>query len=62
MRLMVTLQEQEQNALWKVSELERRDPRDQAALFIHEGLQRRGLLPADLPQPPAEVCRVQPTA
>jgi hypothetical protein len=34
-------------ALANLAERELRDPRDQAALLIVEGLRRRGLLPAD---------------
>jgi len=47
MRLMVTLQVEEQHALWKLAERERRDMRDQAAMLLHEALENRGYLPAD---------------
>lgn len=46
-RIMITLQPDERAALLDLAERERRDPRDQAALFIRSGLQHLGLLPTD---------------
>jgi ABC-type sulfate transport system substrate-binding protein len=43
-RFMVTLDEEESAALWDVAHRERRDPRQQAALFIRRALKRHGLL------------------
>jgi hypothetical protein len=46
-RITVTLQADEHEALRELSERERRNPRDQAALLIRENLQRLGLLAAE---------------
>jgi len=46
-RIMITLRKDERDALRELAQRERRDPRDQAALFVVTGLQREGLLPAD---------------
>jgi hypothetical protein len=50
-RIMITLQQNEREALRELAQRERRDPRDQAALFVRDGLQRVGLLPVDQPTP-----------
>lgn len=44
-RVNVPLRDDEKNALWMLSEQERRDPRAQAALLIREQLEKMGLLP-----------------
>jgi hypothetical protein len=46
-RIMITLQTDERAALFDLAERERRDPRDQAALFVRDGLRREGLLLTD---------------
>jgi len=46
-RVMVTLYQDEREALITLAQQERRDPRQQAALCIRHELERRGLLPAD---------------
>lgn len=46
-RIMVTLRQDEREALRVLAERERRDPRDQAALLIRGELERRGLLLPD---------------
>jgi hypothetical protein len=43
-RITVTLQQDEIAALGALAEHERRDPRDQAAVLIRQGLEQRGLL------------------
>lgn len=43
-RVNVTLRNEERDALWLLSERERRDPRAQAALLIRQSLERLGLL------------------
>lgn len=43
-RVMIRLEETEWDAVWKRARSERRDPRDQAAMYIKEGLERHGLL------------------
>jgi hypothetical protein len=43
-RITVTLQQEEVAALGMLAEQERRDPRDQAAVLIRQGLEQRGLL------------------
>ncbi len=48
-RIIVPLFPDEREALIKLAERERRDPRDQAALFIRRELEQAGLLPADEP-------------
>lgn len=50
-RLMIYLDLPEREALISLAQRERRDPRDQAALFVRDGLQRAGLLPTDSPTP-----------
>ena len=50
-RISVSLDPQEREALINLAQRERRDPRDQAALIVRDGLQRAGLLPTDQPQP-----------
>ncbi len=45
MRVTITLQDDEKNALLVLAEQEKRDPRRQAALIIRRDLERRGLLP-----------------
>ena len=50
-RLMVTLETKERDALWSLAQRERRDARDQAALFIRQKLIECGLLPTDAPTP-----------
>ncbi len=44
-RVTVTLKSAERDALCKLAENERRDPRAQAAVIIVRELERRGLLP-----------------
>ncbi len=46
-RLTVRLDEMEREAIVKLAQSERRDPRDQAALMIHQALEQRGLLPCE---------------
>jgi hypothetical protein len=41
---MIRLEDQERDALIRLSQNEKRDPRAQAALIIREYLERRGLL------------------
>jgi hypothetical protein len=43
----VRLPEPAREALYDLAEREWRDPRDQAALFIMEGLKRAGVLPEE---------------
>ncbi len=43
-RLMIDLEIDERDALIALSQRERRDPRDQAALFVRDGLERAGLI------------------
>ncbi len=45
MRITLTLREDEQDALLAVSRVDRRHPRQQAAMLIRESLVLRGLLP-----------------
>jgi hypothetical protein len=45
MRLAVTLEQEERDALLVLAQQERRDPRDQAAMLIRRELERMGLLP-----------------
>jgi len=62
-RIMINLQQNEREALITLAQRERRDPRDQAALFIRGSLPRAGLLPADQSTPvtaqPMEGANVQ---
>ena len=51
MRVTITLQSNEKEALRRLAESERRDPRAQAALLTHQELARRGLLPGDTDRP-----------
>ena len=62
-RLTISLREQERTALRALAEQEFRDPRAQAALIIRQELERRGLLPPEIPlgQTPA-VNRVFPAS
>jgi len=46
-RLFVPLQRKEFEALFKLAENELRDPRQQAAVLVRQGLEQRGLLPKD---------------
>ena len=46
-RITVTLQQDEREALVKLAQRERRDPRAQAAVILRRELERRGLLPPD---------------
>lgn len=43
-RFTIRLQTDEKDAIWRLAQEERRDPRDQAALIIRQELERRGLL------------------
>ena len=43
-RIMITVNEEEKNALCILAKKQFRDPRDQAALIIRQELVRRGLL------------------
>ena len=45
-RIIVHLGEQEREALRTLAKREMRDPRAQAALIIHQELERQGALPA----------------
>lgn len=57
-RIYVPLDAHERQALVHLSELERRDPRQQAALLIRRELERLGLLePAPTSQPEAANAR-----
>lgn len=58
-RITVPLQADERRALQELSERERRNPRDQAALLLRERLIERGLLPTDAPTPAASAAQVQ---
>ena len=51
LRIGVVLPEPAREALVDLAEREYRDPRDQAAVLVLEGLRRRGLVP-DLATPP----------
>jgi hypothetical protein len=44
-RITVPLKSSERDALWKLAERERRDPRDQAALIVVRALEQAGFLP-----------------
>jgi hypothetical protein len=44
MRVTVTLEPEEKAALLRLAQIERRDPRRQAALILRQELERRGLL------------------
>lgn len=44
-RFLIKLFESERAALVRLAEMERRDPRDQAAILLREALEHRGLLP-----------------
>ena len=43
-RIMITITREEKRALIDLAQLRRRDPRDQAAQLVHEGLIRCGML------------------
>jgi len=47
--ITITLYADERSALVRLAEIERRDPRAQAALIIRNELRRSGLLPASEP-------------
>jgi hypothetical protein len=47
MRMVITLNEQERQALTKIAKLEVRDPRDQIRYWLRQDAQARGLLPDD---------------
>ena len=49
-KIVLSLDGAEREALATLSQRERRDMRDQAALIIRRELERAGLLPADVPQ------------
>jgi hypothetical protein len=66
-KLVISLDGAERSALAEFAQIERRDPRDQAALIIREALEKRGLLrpdhsPIAQPDQAREVSSVQPTA
>ena len=44
-RIMITITKEEKAALIKLAELQRRDPRDQAAILINQELISYGLIP-----------------
>ena len=46
-KLVISLDGDERDALVRLAERERRDPRAQAALMIRRELERQGLLPAE---------------
>jgi hypothetical protein len=49
-RVTITLQPDEKAALSRLAESKRRDPRDQAALLVRQGLEQSGVLSsADAP-------------
>lgn len=49
-RMMIPLTRDEKNAIWQLAEIEKRDPRDQAAYLIRNALEQAGLLkPPTLP-------------
>lgn len=52
-RITLTINESERKGLIALSERERRDPRNQAALLIRQALEHAGALPAT-EQPPVE--------
>lgn len=43
-RMVIQLEKEENIALWELAKHEKRSMRDQAALLIRQGLERRGLL------------------
>jgi len=43
-RMMIPLDTDEKNAIWEMAEKTKRDPRQQAALLIRQGLERDGYL------------------
>jgi hypothetical protein len=49
MRMVITLNEQERQALTKIAGIEVRDPRDQIRYWLRQDAQARGLLPDDRP-------------
>ncbi len=51
-RMTITLKTGEAGVLAELAYRERRDPRDQAAYLIREGLERRSLLPSETEPPP----------
>ncbi len=53
-KIIVPLSLPEREALFFLAQRERREPRDEIAVLVHEALKRRGLLPAE--QEPAD-CR-----
>lgn len=61
-RITVTLEQSEREALRVLSLRERRDMKDQAALFIREKLIERGMLPADTSSPAIPSPIAQPAA
>lgn len=58
-RITITLNEQEKSALRALSEIEFRDPRQQAALIIRQELERRGLLDIESQADSAPVLSMQ---
>jgi hypothetical protein len=54
-KIMIDLELPEREALITLAQRERRDPRDQAALFVRDGLQRAGLLPTDTTPPTTQI-------
>jgi hypothetical protein len=54
-RITISLRDPEKTALRALSEIEFRDPRQQAALIIRQELQRRGLLDVQSESSPAHV-------
>jgi hypothetical protein len=57
-RFMITLDDTQGEALIVKAQRERRDPRDQAELYVEYGLRRDGLLPTE---PPATATPAQTT-
>ena len=57
-KMVLTLHIAERDALFKLAECERRDPRAQAALLLRGELERRGLLPVNTPTPTADAITV----
>lgn len=55
-RITVQLKDAERDALWRLAERERRDPRDQAALIVIKALAQSGLLP----EPTVKASQLEP--
>jgi hypothetical protein len=60
-RIMITLPQNEREALRELAQREHRDPRAQAALIIRDGLERAGLLPTATPTSATTLPRISGT-